>query len=289
MRDLVSEKRMRICRTDDVSKHLSRIDPLDADADFYNDVSKNREQIYAVSDEEKTVGLVCIRDDTESFIYVYIFREDRNLGYGSWAVSAAEQQLRSVPLLSIGTAYDSANEIARSFAEKCGYVKKFSTSVMKYHGKPFEIPELPIRKYEDRDFLEAYTMSAEAFHVMRLETGHDPNSVPYAPDDEARQYCAETAEGRYVYEVDDEIVGCAYIDGAEIALVSIGISHQGKGLGRNLVKFMVNEILEKGIGEPFLYCLGVNEKARRLYDSLGFREIACNAYAVKNLGNESTR
>ena len=124
-------------------------------------------------------------------------------------------------------------------------------------------------------------MSAEAFHIMRLETGHDPNSVPYPPDEEARQYCAETAAGRYIYEADGEIIGCAYLDGTEISLVAIKTTRQGKGYGRLLVKFLVNQILEQNIGEPFLFCLVSNTKARQLYDSLGFTEFQRNIFAVK--------
>ena len=115
---------------------------------------------------------------------------------------------------------------------------------------------------------------------MRLETGHDPNSVPYEPDEETKKICTETAEERYVYMVDGEIVGCAHIDGPEIDNVAIKISRQGQGLGRLFVKYLVNEILEKDMGQPFLYCLVSNRKAWQLYNSLGFEETVRNEYAI---------
>ena len=66
---------------------------------------------------------------------------------------------------------------------------------------------------------------------------------------------------------------------------AFGVSsrHQGKGLGKAFVKYPVNEILDKQVGQPFLFCLGVNKKARQLYDSLGFQEVTCNAYATKQI------
>ena len=70
---------------------------------------------------------------------------------------------------------------------------------------------------------------------------------------------------------------------AELDNVAIRIDHQGKGFGKVFVKFLVKEILDKGVGDPFLYCLAVNQKARRLYDSLGFEEVFCNVFAVKTV------
>lgn len=265
----------------DALNYLDKIDRTDADADFYNDVIHNRNTIYAIAGDGDTVGLCCIYDDADAFLYIYIFPENRHKGYGYLAACAAEWQILSTPRLRIGTAYDTRNEIAGKFAEKCGYAKKFSTAVLRYRGERFDLPVLPIRKHRDEDFHEAFALSAEAFHVMRLETGHDPNSVPYTADEEMRQHCRDTADERYIYVLGDEIVGCAHVDGAEIDNVAIKISHQGKGLGKMFVKYLVNEILDKKQDDPFLFCLSANKKARRLYDSLGFEETACNAYAVK--------
>ena len=263
----------------DVAGYLSQIDSMDADWDFYHDVFKNSENIRVICCGDEVVGLSCINEGTDSYIYVYVFPNYRNQGFGYRAVCALEQQLTVSQ--SISTAYNSNNEIAKKLAEKCGFEKRLSSVVMQYSGEPFELPPLPIRKHRDEDFIEAYTMSAEAFHIMRLETGYFPDSVPFVPDEEIRQQCLETAEERYIYVLGNEIVGCAHIDGAELDNVAIKISHQGKGLGRLFVKYLVNEILQKGIDKPFLYCIDQNKKARQLYNSLGFKEIVCNVYATK--------
>ena len=263
----------------DAARYLAQMDRADADADFYNQVSRNGEDLYAVCTEHETAGIASICSD--GFFYIYIFPEYRNRGCGYLAACAAEAQLRAQGVQSFTTAYSSHNDVAIKLAKKCGFAKKFSSCVMQYPGEAFDLPELPIRNHRDEDFYEAFTMSSEAFHIMRLETGHDPNSVPYPADEETRQLCLATAHERYIYTVDGEIVGCAHIDGAEIDNVSVKISRQGKGYGRNMVKFLVNVILEKNIGAPFLYCLVANRKAWQLYRSLGFQEISRNDYAVK--------
>ena len=130
--------------------------------------------------------------------------------------------------------------------------------------------------------MEAQVLNAEAFHKMGLETGWFPKSVPESPSAEMRELWKNTADERYVYVLDDEIIGYAHIDGTELADVSIKISHQGKGYGTKFIKFLLNILLEKGYNEPFLYCV-VGNKARCLYESLGFKEVTCNEYAKKNL------
>ena len=144
----------------------------------------------------------------------------------------------------------------------------------------FEEKALPVRKYREEDFVAAFTLEDEAFHEMRLGTGCFPDSKRSEPSEDMRNFYAEHAEGEYVYLEGDEIIGFAQIDGAELSSVSIKLSHQGKGLGRDFTKFLVNRILEKG-ETPFLYCVVGNDKARRLYESLGFKEISCNTYAEK--------
>ena len=141
-----------------------------------------------------------------------------------------------------------------------------------------------MRKYRDEDFEYAAILSAEAFHVMRLSTGCFPDSVVAQATEEDRKYCAENAENEYVVELNGEIVGYAAIDGTELGEVSIKIPHQDKGLGRKFVKYLTNRILEQGEGEPTLWCVVGNVKARNLYESLGYKEVYRDDFAEKKFG-----
>ena len=154
------KEELKICKRNDVSKYLPQIDSADADWDFCNDVSHNSETVFAIEVDGEIVGLSCIRDDIDSYIYVYIFPAYRNRGYGSLAVSASERQLSTPSPESISTAYHSASAIARNLAEKHGYIKRLSSVVYQYKGEPFVLPHLPIRKHRDEDFIDAYTLSA---------------------------------------------------------------------------------------------------------------------------------
>ena len=278
----LKDKQLKIGRVESVDEYLPQIICREVDPDFYSAVSQNADHIYAAFCEGRVVGLVCIQAGEAAYAYVYIFPENRNRGYGYLAALAAEQASRA-QCKTVATSYDSNNEAARNLACKCGFDKRHESVVMAYTGDKFDLPVLPIRKHRDEDFFEAFTLSAEAFHVMRLQTGHDPNSKPYEPDEEARQLCLQTAEERYVYFQGDEIIGCAHVDGAEIDNVAIRIEQQGKGYGRSFVKYLTNEILDKKIGQPYLFCLLSNKKALRLYESIGYTEVRRNTYAQKQL------
>ena len=142
---------------------------------------------------------------------------------------------------------------------------------------------LPVRQYEDGDFTDVFALSAQAFHKMRLETGCFPDSAPEEPSDEVRKRWAESPEERFVYVTDHEIVGYAHLDGPELDSVSIKISQQGKGFGKRFVQYLVNLILEKETGAPSLWCVAGNDKARRLYDAVGFEERFRQEFAVKTI------
>ena len=274
-----------LCRTDDVSAFLPQIDG--ADADFLAELLEDKEDVFAVCLDEKPVGLSVIAREVDSgFLYIFIFPAYRERGFGTASARLAEQQLLSSGLRNMETAYPEGNAAAACLAVKCGFSPKYSSARMKYRGKCFDVPPLPIRPYEDKDYPAAFALSAEAFHKMRTETGRFPESVPETPSDKGREHWRNTADERFVYVLNNEIVGYAHVDGSELDSVSIKTSHQGKGLGRRFVRFLVNFILENKSGIPYLWCVVGNDKARQLYDSLGFEEAYREVFAFKKLPDE---
>lgn len=279
MKKPITPDEIRIFKIDAAAKYLPKIDREEAD-EFYEEVEENSDEVYAVGYGDETIGLAYIGNEGTDYLYVYLFREYRGRGLGYPAVCAAEKRLPP-SVKTVRTGYDAKDGIAKALAEKCGYKKKFSSSKMIYRGEAFDDPPLPVRKYRDEDYLEAWTLSAEAFHKMRLSTGCFPESQVGTPSDESRAYWLKTANERVVYESDGEIVGCAQICGEELDVVAIKISRQGEGLGRKFVKYLTNRILEQKVGAPVLWCVDGNVKARTLYESLGYREILRYEYAEK--------
>ncbi|MBQ7249972.1 MAG: GNAT family N-acetyltransferase [Bacilli bacterium] len=175
------------------------------------------------------------------------------------------------------------NDNAKRFVLKNGYQLTWASTLMKYDGDKFEEPDLPVRQYRDEDFDEAFRLSAEAFHRMRVGTGCFPDSVVAAPRKDTRERWLRWAKEKYVIEMDGEIVGYANLDEEELSSVSVKISHQGKGLGKQFVKYLTNRLIDKAIDEPVLWCVEGNENARHIYESLGYKEVFTQRFAEKNL------
>ncbi|MBR4435884.1 MAG: GNAT family N-acetyltransferase [Clostridia bacterium] len=283
MENQANEKKIELRKAETPSKYLTRIPKVDMESDFYEEVEKNSEELFEIVADGEVIGLAYVEDEEDAYIYIYIFAEHRGKGYSYPAALAAERSIKTVPPKSIHTGYDANNAIAKRLAEKCGYAPKYASALMKYGGEKFDEDELPIRHYREEDFDEAYTLTDEAFHKMRLETGQFPDSKQTPPTEKTRENWSKAAEDSFIYVVDGEMVGRARLSGRELANVAIKIARQGEGFGRKFVKYLTNRLIEKGLGEPALWCIVGNDKARKLYESLGYRETDRAEYSAKRI------
>ncbi|MBD5475392.1 MAG: GNAT family N-acetyltransferase [Lachnospiraceae bacterium] len=272
-----------ICKTLNPEEYLKQIDMNDADTDFINAVSENDENIYSVLYQESTVGLALSEKGRYAFLYIYIFSAYRHRGFGRVAALLLEQELYTCNPVNISTYYRTDNCIANKFAKDYGYIKEFSSDYMVYSGPCFEPMTVPVRQYKDEDYPEAHSMYAEAFHLMRLSTGCFQDSVPEPASEEGRKYWSDTENERLVFLNGEEIVGYAHIEGSEIGSVSVKPDCQGKGIGKVFVKYIVNMLINNGYTNIFLYCVVGNNRAKQLYDELGFITVYRNDYAKKKI------
>ena len=277
-------KTIEFVKVEDITPYLENVDCDETGEATFEWLEENGDEIYAIRIMDTVVGLAILVDEDEGFLYVYIFPAYRNKGYGRLTVAAAEQRMMEASIEGVETIWKYGDEHAKRFAERNDYKRTYASAMMAYRGEPFPEEDLPIRQYRDEDYPEAFALSADAFHAMLLSTGWFPDSVTAQPSEASRKGWANAAEDEYVYVLDGEIVGYARLDDTEIDSVSIKIPHQGKGLGRKFVRYLTNRILEKDDGEPTLWCVVGNSKARALYDSLGFEEVCCNDFGEKTLG-----
>ena len=265
--------KIKLAKSKELTKYLSKINPIEMDDEVYDAVKDNKSGVLAIFLDKEIIGFSYLQYDKKSgFVFIYIFSEYRHLGYGKEALLLSEKKMKASSLEEVITSYPCGNGLAKEFAEKYGYHYFFSSAYMTYQGDKFDLPDLPIRKYEDKDFIPAFVLAEEAFHIMRIETGHFPDSKIKEPNEESRKRHLKNKDDEYVYIYDNEVVGFASLYKSCIDSISIKVSHQGKGLGTNFVKYLVNQIIDKEKEIPSLWCVVGNKKARALYDSLGFKE-----------------
>ena len=274
---------IKICKKDDLKEFLPLIDVEEAGDGLVEEIEENSDETYVLELDNKVIGIAYFEDDDDPYISIYIFKDHRRKGYGTAALKQIEQKCIASGAKLITAIYAYHNDVAKQFLLKNGYELTWASTEMKYDGERFEEPDLPIRQYRDEDFDEAFKLSAEAFHRMRVGTGCFPNSVVAIPREDTREKWARHMEEKYVIDAGGEIIGYANLDEDEISSVSIKISHQNKGLGKQFVKCMTNRLIDRGVDEPVLWCVVGNKNARHIYDSLGYKEVFCEGFAEKKL------
>ena len=262
---------------------LPRIDRREAEADFLHDLAARDASIRALLLDGTPAGVVQTLRGRNAFLYVYLLPPFRGRGLGREAASLLEEELRRGGAETIVTAWPAENGRAAAFAEKLGWRRTFRSACMVYDGGPLSLGEVPVRQYQDGDYDEAHALYADAFYRMRLSVGDFPHPAPRLPSGEERRRWAETAADRLVWQEGDELAAYVHLEPPEIASVAVKPALQGRGIGRRLVTYLVNDLLSRGHREVRLWCVVGNEPARRLYDSLGFRETVRTAYAEKTV------
>ncbi|MBP4132748.1 ribosomal protein S18-alanine N-acetyltransferase [Gallibacterium anatis] len=79
------------------------------------------------------------------------------------------------------------------------------------------------------------------------------------------------------------------LDEATLFNIAIDPQFQGNGFGKALLQHLMNELIAKGITTLWLEVRESNQKARKLYENLGFNEVTVrkNYYPVVSGGREN--
>ncbi|KHL94838.1 GCN5 family acetyltransferase [Paenibacillus sp. IHB B 3415] len=254
-------------------------------ADLLRVLDEEPETFICAFIKETLVALAQMEAPThQSHLQVFVAPRYRRQGIGTAMVQAAETQLQAGGTRTVSTSSRSGAPASPGFARKLGYAPYYSLVYMQRTGGFFSQEEAPVRLYTDEDFLPAHSLYATAFHEMRVRVGCFPDSVVAQPNEGRRNAWKADAEDRFVYEFNGEIAAYSHLHGNEISSVSVRSDLQGCGIGREFVKYLCNEIYQRGHATVVLCCVVGNE-ARQLYDSLGFQETHIVEYMRKPLGS----
>lgn len=106
--------------------------------------------------------------------------------------------------------------------------------------------------------------------------------------------CLRAAHECWVVCLADSVVGHSVLsvgaNQAHLLNVCVRRDQQGHGFGRELVNFMLTRAEQSGVDTVFLEVRPTNFVARRLYETVGFREIGMRKnYYPAHTGNEDAR
>lgn len=259
---------------------------------LFQDIETSEEFLWSLENEPKTLTVVymegkivalarIIPGGKVSCLIVFVAPKYRYKGIGQAVVQHCEDELHKESG-KIMTNFHGDNEMTKRFAKRLGYERQFSSAYMKHTEGKFEIGQLPVRLYSDEDYLQGHALYAQAFHEMRIKVGDFPDSTVEQPSEKNRQGWNSDATNRFTWEENGEIFAHGHLEGNEIGSISVRTDLQGHGIGKKFVMYLCNEIYNRGYKEVVLWCV-VGNNARKLYDSLGFRELYVAEFAYKSI------
>ena len=258
------------------------LEDMETSEEFLWALQNEPETLTAAYIEGKIVAVaVIIPGKKASFLNIFVAPQYRQKGIGQAVLQYGENKLQK-EACKIMTNFHVDNEMSKRFARRFGYERQFSSAYMKHIEGKFAISEFPIRVYRDEDYTQSHALYAQAFHEMRIKVGDFPDSIVEQPSEKNRQAWNEDAVNRFTYEENGEIAGHGHLEGNEIGSISVRTDLQGQGIGKKFVMYLCNEIYNRGYKDVVLWCV-VGNNARKLYDSLGFRELYIAEFACKSI------
>ncbi len=218
----------------------------------------------------------------QAYLAVYVYPNFCRQSVGSFVAAYAENQLREFGAPTVRTSVRKNEGAAWAFAQSLHYSPYYTSACMQCTESPFLLDALPVRQYADEDYFTCQALYAKAFHEMRVRVGSFPDSVIARPSEKERDQWRKDAANRFVYLNNGEIVAFAHMDGNELSSVAVDVRFQGQGIGRRFVQYLCNEIYRRGFDTISLWCV-IGNDARKLYDSLGFKEMFISQYMRKIL------
>jgi len=144
--------------------------------------------------------------------------------------------------------------------------------------RPHRPDELPLLKEMTAEAFQGVSIDQGMEHTFGPINGHDWRwrKMRHLDDDLARDpagiFVAESPQGEvlgYVSSWCDRPAGIGHIPN-----LVVKAGQRGKGIGRQLLHFILDHFRAQGLTHAKIETLVQNEVGRGLYESIGFREVA---------------
>jgi len=263
--------------TSSYNRYKTLLDQGQGDLSFLSDYPKKTHNFYRVYIEDQELGVLIMTPGVKAYYAYYLVSPS----YEEDLIRFCEDHLirQGAKILAIGLGGHLGNRL--SLLEARAYKRAFASEHMVYKGSHKTLDHPCIRPYEDKDYVQAHKLYAQAFHRMRVEVGDFPDSEVEKESDEMKRKWAATKDQRWVYEEDHQVLGVMRVVASELSTVSVAPSHQGKGIGRALVESCMTHILERH-DHVDLWCV-VGNRAKKLYSRLGFKVVNKEVYMEKQV------
>ncbi|MCA0972124.1 GNAT family N-acetyltransferase [Halobacillus litoralis] len=234
----------------------------------------NAEQVL-VYEQSGVKGVSCYStyensEESIAQMSLYIDPEYRRSGLGANLYKETEKLIAERDSDFVSVYLSESQEDGLQFAESMGFVKWWSSPELIYRGKPFSKTNGEFVKYDNVLYESFRKVVQDAYYDLHEKVDIKPYT---ASDDIVKQYQLKNKDRVYVVVQGEEVVASVTVGDGEIENLMVAPDHQGKGYGREALKFGVNTLLSEGYPEVRLCYVTGNEAAENLYSSIGFERL----------------
>ena len=236
-------------------------------------------QILVYEEKNVILGFCSLRrwgtDGINGKIVSYVVPVARKKGIGSALYREILAYTDNLKLNIISAEFRADKDNAAAFYEKLGFEKWFGLCEMHYNGKRQPVSEQIIVPYEDRYFEQYVEGMRNSFYEMRKV--HD--FQPYLCCECSEEKRTELANGKddiFILLDQGKVAASASVredDKDPLGPIFVAPAYQGRGYGKTVTRFAINEALRRGMKDINLEVVEWNTRAVNLYQSLGFEMI----------------
>ena len=217
-------------------------------------------------------------DKKNGEVFTYVIPGSRRQGIGTQLYDETMRYAHELKLNFVDIAFRHDKDDATPFYRKLGYEKWYGLHDMHYCGSAQPVTDMNLISYENKYFEPYAEGMSSSFYEMRRIHDFRPH-LCCALSKEKREELLNNKDNIFMLLVNGMLTASVKVNNnGSLGDVFVLPLYQGKGYGRIIMQFGINEALHRGMKEITLDVVEWNARALKLYLSLGFEIIQTTHY-----------
>lgn len=202
-------------------------------------------------------------------VYIYVSSAARLSGAGTMLLKSLIDTSKGSVLKFISTKVETNHLKSLEFFQKVGFEPWYTELILCHNGIRQPESNLIFRNYQSKYFKQYVDAIRSSFYELRRSNDFQPYYC--CEHDRAKQEELEhNKDNIFVLFQDEKLLASVTINDDFIEDVFVAPDYQGKGIGKEMMCYAVNKVIDSTNSPAKLSAIKWNSKALRLYQSVGF-------------------